>query len=185
MDLSNSIRLGNVEIYFLVADITKLEVDAIVNAANSHLKHGGGVAGAISRAGGPEIQKESDEYVRKYGPVEPGGVAVTSAGKMKAKYIIHTVGPIGDKEGNDEIIKKAFENIFSKVDKFKIESIAIPFIGTGIFGYPVEKFVRVCVNETCKLFANYSGSIRKVFFCDIDSHKVTLLQSEFQKTTLN
>ncbi|MGC8543686.1 MAG: macro domain-containing protein, partial [Vulcanisaeta sp.] len=74
-------------------DITEIEADAIVNAANSYLEHGGGVAGAIVRKGGYEIQEESREWVRKYGPVPVGGVAVTKAGRLKAKYVIHAVGP--------------------------------------------------------------------------------------------
>lgn len=176
---TDKIILGNVEIYFLISDITKLDVDAIVNAANSYLQHGGGVAGAISRAGGLEIQKESDEYVRKCGPVPPGGVAVTGAGSLKAKYIIHTVGPIGNKEGNNEIMKKAFENVFSKADELGLTSIALPFIGTGIFGYPLQNFIKVCVKETTKFLSNYSGTIKKIIFCDIDSHKVEKLKNAF------
>jgi len=178
-----SVKVGDVEIRFIVGDITKLNVDAIVNAANSYLQHGGGVAGAISRAGGPEIQKESDEYVRKNGPVPPGGVAVTGAGNLKAKYIIHTVGPIGDKEGNDEIMKKAFENIFSKADELAINSVAIPFVGTGIFGYPLENFIKVCVDETLKFFSNYKGPIKLVVFCDIDSSKVRKLLHSFENSS--
>ncbi|WP_448378452.1 macro domain-containing protein [Fervidobacterium sp.] len=178
-----SVKVGNVEIRFIVGDITKLEVDAIVNAANSYLQHGGGVAGAISRTGGPEIQKESDEYVRKNGPVPPGSVAVTGAGNLKAKYIIHTVGPIGDKKGNDEIMKKAFENVFSKADELAINSIAIPFVGTGIFGYPLENFIKVCVDETLKFFSNYKGRIKLVVFCDIDSSKVRKLVDSFENNS--
>jgi O-acetyl-ADP-ribose deacetylase (regulator of RNase III) len=177
------VNIGSVEIRFIVGDITKLDVDAIVNAANSYLQHGGGVAGAISRAGGPEIQKESDEYLRKNGPVPPGGVAVTGAGNLKAKYVIHTVGPIGNKKGNDEIMKKAFENVFSKADELAINSIAIPFVGTGIFGYPLENFIKVCVDETLRFFSNYKGSIKLVVFCDIDSSKVQKLFETFENNS--
>jgi len=178
---TDKIILGNVEIHFLVGDITKLEVDAIVNAANSYLQHGGGVAGAISRAGGVRIQKESDEYVKINGPVPPGGVAVTGAGDLKAKYIIHTVGPIGNKEGNDEIMKKAFENVLSKATELGIHSIALPFIGTGIFGYPLQNFLEQCVKTTTEFFKNYSGSLKTIVFCDIDPIKVEKLKKAFNK----
>ncbi|MGB9896075.1 MAG: macro domain-containing protein, partial [Thermoproteota archaeon] len=80
-------------IRFVKGDITKLKVDAIVNAANSYLKHGGGVAGAIVRAGGSIIQKESDDIVMKRGPIKVGEAVFTSAGELNAKYVIHTVGP--------------------------------------------------------------------------------------------
>ncbi|AMW33663.2 O-acetyl-ADP-ribose deacetylase (regulator of RNase III), contains Macro domain [Fervidobacterium changbaicum] len=184
-ELKGNVRIGNVEIQFVVGDITKLDVDAIVNAANSYLQHGGGVAGAISRAGGPAIQEESDEFVRKNGPVPPGGVAVTGAGNLKAKYVIHTVGPIGNKEGNDEIMKKAFENVFSKADELNITSLAIPFVGTGIFGYPFENFIKICVDKTLNFFSNYSGPIKLVTFCDIDSSKVQKLMETFLKKSFS
>lgn len=177
------VLLGNkpVEVDFIVSDITILQVDAIVNAANSYLQHGGGVAGVIARKGGPEIQKESDEYVRKFGPVKPGEVAVTSAGRLPARYIIHTVGPIGDKPENDEIMESCFKNILKKSDELKLRSLALPFVGTGIFGYPLERFVVVAIKSLNDYFCNYSGTIEKVIFCDIDAQKVKYFESRFSK----
>ena len=96
-------NMGDKKIQVAVCDLTQEDVDAIVNAANENLKHGGGVALAIVRAGGYEIQRESDEYVKKHGPVKTGDAAVTSAGKLKAKYVIHAVGPVwrgGNKKNN-------------------------------------------------------------------------------------
>jgi len=176
------IFLGNkpVEVHFIVDDITIQDVDAIINAANSYLQHGGGVAGIISRKGGPEIQKESDEYIRKFGPVKPGDVAITSAGKLSAKYIIHTVGPIGDKPENDEIMESCFINILKKSDELGLKSIALPFVGTGIFGYPLERFIKIAIKVFKDYLVDYKGSIEKIIFCDIDAQKVKRLEVEFK-----
>jgi O-acetyl-ADP-ribose deacetylase (regulator of RNase III) len=168
-----------VEIHFIVDDITMQNVDAIVNAANSHLSHGGGVAGVISRRGGPEIQKESDEYVKKHGPVPPGGVAVTSAGSLPAKYIIHAVGPIGDKLENDEIMKKCITNIIEKADELGVKNIALPFVGTGIFGYPFERFAHVVIETLIDYLKDYNGPIEKIIFCDVDAGKVKKFEEYF------
>ncbi|BAB67492.1 ADP-ribose-binding protein [Sulfurisphaera tokodaii] len=131
-------------------DITEIEAEAIVNAANSYLEHGGGVARAIVEKGGYIIQKESREYVRKYGPVPTGGVAVTSAGKLKAKYVIHAVGPRYGIEG-EEKLEEAIRNALRKAEELKLSSIALPAISTGIYGYPyeicAEKMVKVIKEE--------------------------------------
>lgn len=175
------IKIGKkpVEIEFVVGDITTQNIDAIVNAANSYLSHGGGVAGVISRKGGPTIQKESDEYVKKYGPVEPGGVAVTGAGNLSAKYVLHTVGPIGDKPQNDDIIVKCFINIIKKSDELGIKTIAIPFVGTGIFGYPLERFIESVTKVLINYVKDYEGTLQKIIFCDIDGYKVNKFEEYF------
>ena len=165
---------------FICEDITELEVDAIVNAANSYLKHGGGVAGAIVRKGGMIIQKESDQYVQKYGPVTPGNVAVTGPGNLNARYIIHAVGPIGNKAGNDEILSKCLINTFNKASELNLNSIALPFIGTGIFGYPLELFIQTTYKTVINYFSDYEGSLEKVVFCDIDRQKIEKLWQKFQ-----
>jgi O-acetyl-ADP-ribose deacetylase (regulator of RNase III) len=169
---------------FICEDITDLQVGAIVNAANSYLKHGGGVAGAIVRKGGMIIQKESDEYVQKHGPVTPGNVAVTGPGNLDVQYIIHTVGPIGNKDENDDILSKCLINIFNKASELNLNSIAIPFIGTGIFGYPLERFLVTTYKVVISYFSTYSGSLERVIFCDIDEQKVEKLWQKFQNTTL-
>ncbi|BFH72780.1 ADP-ribose-binding protein [Sulfurisphaera javensis] len=127
-------------------DITEIEADAIVNAANSYLEHGGGVALAIVKKGGYIIQKESREYVKKYGPVPVGGVAVTSAGKLKAKYVIHAVGPRYGLEGEDKL-EEAIRNSIRKAEELRLTSIALPAISTGIYGYPYE----ICAMKMAKV----------------------------------
>lgn len=117
-------------------DITSESVDAIVNAANSRLQHGGGVAGIISRSGGPDIQKESDAWVREHGPVSHECPAWTSAGRLPCRYVIHAVGPIWG-SGDEEIkLAAAIHGSLMLADEMGLTSLALPAISTGIFGFP-------------------------------------------------
>lgn len=139
------LNLNNVSIKIIHGDITEEKVDAIVNAANSRLKHGGGVAGMILKKGGSTIQKESDEYVKKHGTIEAGNVAVTSGGNLTCKYIIHAVGPIwkGGTNNEETLLYNTVYNSLKKTNELELKSIALPAISTGIFGYPIEKAVKV------------------------------------------
>lgn len=147
------ILFDNREIELVTGDITDEDTDAIVNAANSHLFHGGGVAAAIVRAGGYEIQKESDEYVRKNGPVPTGEVGVTGAGKLKSKYVIHAVGPVwrGGKNNEEKLLKNAVYNSLKKASELNLKSISLPAISMGIFGYP-KKLGTVTMLQAIKDF---------------------------------
>ncbi|MEM5827254.1 MAG: ADP-ribose-binding protein [Pyrobaculum sp.] len=131
--MARSIRVGNVDVELEMGDITEVEADVIVNAANSYLEHGGGVAGAIVRKGGGVIQDESREWVRKHGPVPVGGVAVTSAGRLRARYIIHAVGPRCGVEPIEKL-REAVKNALAKAEELGAVSIAFPAISTGVFG---------------------------------------------------
>ncbi|MCS7104891.1 MAG: ADP-ribose-binding protein [Thermofilaceae archaeon] len=144
-------------------DITEIEADAIVNAANSYLKHGGGVAAAILRKGGLEIQEESDRYVREHGPVPVGGVAVTGAGKLKAKYVIHAVGPRYG-EGSDEKLASAIISALSAAEKLELSSIALPAISTGVYGYPYEACARIMA-DVIREFDLRAKSLRNIIVC--------------------
>ncbi|MEM0280035.1 ADP-ribose-binding protein [Metallosphaera sp.] len=140
-------------------DITEVEADAVVNAANSYLSHGGGVALAIVRKGGHVIQRESDEYVRRHGPVPTGEVAVTSAGSLRARYVIHAVGPRFGEEGEDKLAS-AIRRSLEKGEELGLHSIALPAISTGIYGFPLE----VCAEVMASTFLDFKPrSIRKVF----------------------
>ena len=157
-------RFSNgVEVELVKGDITELEVDAIVNAANPYLKHGGGVAGAIVRKGGWVIQEESDRWVREHGPVPLAGVAVTGAGRLKAKYVIHTVGPRCGIEPIEKL-KEAVINVLSKAEELHIASIAFPAISTGIFGCPYEGSARMMA-EAILAKAPYLTSVRRIVIC--------------------
>lgn len=140
---------GGQTIRILRGDITSERVDAIVNAANSHLKHGGGVAAAIVRKGGEVIQQESDEWVRQYGPVPTGQVAVTSAGNLPAKAVIHAVGPVWHEhtpEKEDELLRSAVWNSLEAAHNRNFSSIALPAISAGIFGFPKERCAAILLD---------------------------------------
>jgi O-acetyl-ADP-ribose deacetylase (regulator of RNase III) len=126
-------------IQIVQGDITIEEVDAIVNAANEHLQHGGGVAGAIARRGGPTIQKESNEWVRVHGLVSHAHPAWTSGGSLTAKYIIHAVGPIWGEGDENAKLTAAVSGSLRVADALGVGSIAMPAISTGIFGFPKRR----------------------------------------------
>src|SRR5688500_1929772 len=130
-------KLSSDQIIQLVqGDITMEEVDAIVNAANEHLQHGGGVARTISKKGGPTIQQESDAWVREHGRVSHARPAWTSGGHLPAKYVIHAVGPVWGDGKEDNKLEAAVTGSLRLADELKCSSIALPAISTGIFGFP-------------------------------------------------
>lgn len=125
----------------VLGDITERDVDAIVNAANSYLQHGGGVAGAIVKKGGHIIQEESD----RVGFVPVGNAAITSAGRLPAKYVIHAVGPRMGEGDEDNKLKEAIINSLQLAEKKGIKSISIPAISSGIFGFPKDRCAMILV----------------------------------------
>lgn len=135
-------------------DITIEAVDAIVNAANEHLKHGGEVAWAISKKGGAAIQKESDDWVRQHGPVAHTRPAWTSGGLLHAKYVIHAVGPVWVNGRDDEDNKLALAVTGSLIvaDELNCASVAFPAISTGIFGFPKERAASIIHFALTKYF---------------------------------
>ena len=138
------VQINHTTLELIKGDITEMDTDAIVNAANERLAHGGGVAGVISRKGGPAIQRESDAWVRQHGRVPTGSAAITSGGNLKARHVIHAVGPVYDGTPRSaELLASAVRAALRIADKHGIESIALPAISTGIFGYPMEEASRV------------------------------------------
>ncbi len=140
----------------IIGDLTAQPVDAIVNAANEHLAHGGGVAAAIVRAGGAGIQQESDRWVKEHGPLGSGQAAVTSAGSLPAKYVIHVVGPRYRKgQDNEGLLARAVEGALQAGADLGIDSIAFPAISAGIFGYPRKEACTVIVNSIQRWTADH------------------------------
>ncbi len=142
-------------------DITTEEVDAIVNAANEHLQHGGGVAWAISKKGGPAIQKESDAWIRHHGTVSHARPAWTSGGHLPAKYVIHAVGPVWGDGDEDNKLESAVTGSLRAADELKCSSIALPAISTGIFGFPKERAAGILFSAIENFFAGNSLSTLK------------------------
>lgn len=145
--LGHSIKVGKSLLSFKVGDITKSKVDAIVNAANPRLAGGGGVDGAIHKAGGPSIARECAEIISKIGRLDTGAAVATSAGALSAKFVIHTVGPVwhGGEKGEPELLKNAYINSLKVAIEIGAKTVAFPSISTGIYGYPVEKAAKVAV----------------------------------------
>ena len=139
------------------ADVTTLEVDAIANAANTQLRHGGGVAGAIARAGGPDLQRES----RKKAPVRLGDAVETTAGDMPARYVIHaaTMEPGGPTSA--EIIASATRSTLRKADELGCQSLALVAFGTGVGGFPLDDAARLMVDAVRH---HVPGSLQRVIF---------------------
>lgn len=178
--LGKTFNCGRLIVELVEGDITEIEADAIVNAANSYLKHGGGVAAAIVRKGGWEIQEESDQYVRKHGPVPVGKAAVTGAGKLKAKYVIHAVGPRYGEEKGDEKLASAIRSSLEKAEKLRIKSVALPAISTGVYGYPPERCATI-MTEVIKNFAWRAENLKKVIVCLYGKQAYDIFQKIFEE----
>ena len=172
-------RIGNTSLELAQGDITGLAVDALVNAANKHLAHGGGVAAAISRKGGPTIQQESDAIIAKHGPLETGEAVITSGGKLPAKFVIHTVGPVWGEGDEDNKLRRAIRNSLKLADEKKLKSIAFPAISTGIYGFPVERAAPLMVQEATDYLTGTTG-LERVIFCLFDEATYRALATAMQ-----
>ena len=156
----DQIIIKNSKIKLEQGDITELEVDAIVNAANDQLILGSGVAGAIRIKGGPKIQEECN----KIGGTFVGGAVITNGGDLKAKQVIHAVGPRLGEGGEDRKLKNATLNSLKLMDEHDLSTIAFPAISTGVFGYPIEKCAKIMISTT-KEYLKSDTLIKEVIFC--------------------
>lgn len=151
-------------------DLTTQPVAAIVNAANEHLQHGGGVAAALVRAGGQTIQTESDEWVAEHGPIGPGRAAITSAGRLPARFIIHVVGPrYREGQDNEGLLVQAVDAALEAAALSGCRTVAMPAISAGTFGYPREEACRVIVDACRGWLDGHPGLIAAVRLVGFDS----------------
>lgn len=139
-------------------DLAQEQVDAIVNAANARLQHGAGVAGAIVRRGGSEIQTESDAWVRAHGPVTHDRPAYTTAGMLPCRYVIHAVGPVWGSGDEDAKLAAAVSGSLTLADELELTSLALPAISTGIFGFPKERAAAVTFDAISVYFKAHPAS---------------------------
>ena len=149
-------------------DITKMHVDAIVNAANSELKGGGGVDGAIHKAGGPAIMEEC----RKLGGCPTGEAVITTSGNLPAKFVIHTVGPIwfGGNKNEEKLLANAYYNSLNRAIENGLKSIAFPNISTGVYGFPKDLASSIAIESTRKFIDSKKSSIKVTFVCFDDEN---------------
>lgn len=159
-------------------DITKLQADAIVNAANSSLMGGGGVDGAIHRAGGPEILEECKKIREASGPLQPGRAVVTTAGNLPAQYVFHTVGPVwqGGDKGESKVLASCYQYCLRLAHGMKLRSIVFPSISTGAFGYPVEEAAPLAI-DAIRLALTAGATVEDVTFCLFDATTLAAYES--------
>jgi O-acetyl-ADP-ribose deacetylase len=158
------VRVGRGEVAVVAGDLTEERTDAIVNAANTALAHGGGVAGAIVRRGGGEIQTES--YAKA--PVSVGDAAVTGSGRLPCRYVIHAVGPMWGEGDEEAKLRRAVASALARAEELGLRSVAMPAISTGIFGYPKDQGCRVIVEEVASHLRRPAGSVSTVRLVSID-----------------
>ncbi len=166
-------HIGDRTLEVVQGDLTLQAVDAIVNAANSSLAHGGGIAGAIVRRGGEEIQVES---YRK-APVPVGGAVVTGAGRLACRYVIHAVGPVWGEGDEEAKLRHAVRSALACAEELQLASVAVPAISTGIFGYPKAAGCRAIAEEVRAHLALPAASVRRVRLIAIDEETASHLLS--------
>lgn len=152
-------------------DITKVEVDAVVNAANSGLRGGGGVDGAIHKAGGPTIMEEC----RKIGGCPTGEAVITTGGDLPAKYVIHAVGPVwnGGNKNEEKLLASAYRSSLNLAIEHGIKSIAFPNISTGVYGFPKEKAAGIAIETVRRFLADSETDLNVFFVCfDAENHAI-------------
>ena len=150
----------------ITGDITRVPADAIANAANSGLAGGGGVDGAIHRAGGPSIMRELDAIRAQIGRCPTGSAVVTSAGELPAKYVFHAVGPVyrDGKHQEPELLASCYRTCLELAEKHGAEKLSFPSISTGIYGYPMEEAARIAFGEVTRHLMRQDAKIKEVIF---------------------
>ena len=163
------------KITLLQGDITKIKADAIVNAANTSLLGGGGVDGAIHRAGGPAILEACQQIRAKQGGCDVGKAVITTAGLLPAKYVIHTVGPVwnGGNKGEPELLANCYRNSLQLAVDHAVKSIAFPNISTGIYRFPKPEAAAIAIKEV-RQFVTNDNSLEEIFFVCFDDENYEL-----------
>ena len=163
-------KVNQAYITLVQGDITQQRVSAVTNAANSRLAGGGGVDGAIHRAGGPAIMAECDQIRQEQGGCPTGQAVITTGGDLYARYVIHTVGPVweGGSFSEPELLASCYRQSLKLATENEINTIAFPSISTGVYGYPIAKAAVVAI-ETVTLFLEKNGGVREVRFVLFDA----------------
>ena len=170
------------KIEVLKGDITKINTDAIVNAANSSLMGGGGVDGAIHRAGGPAILDDCRKIIARQGNCKTGQAVITTGGLLPAKHVIHTVGPVwnGGQKNEADKLRECYINSLRLAIENSISTIAFPNISTGIYGYPKNEAAEIAVKSVIS-FLEKNSQLKKVIFVCFDEENLSLYKSLLEK----
>jgi O-acetyl-ADP-ribose deacetylase len=180
--MTTELKAGKTRIGLTKGDITRQNVDGIVNAANSSLMGGGGVDGAIHRAGGPSILEECKQIRDMQGPCAPGQAVITGGGKLPVKFVIHTVGPIwrGGATNESETLANAYRNSLALAIQYEIKTIAFPSISTGAYGYPIDEAAEIALN-TVQEFCTKNEGIEEVRFVVFDEFNLRAYEDALHK----
>jgi len=165
------IIIGKAKLGLIQGDITRQATEAIVNAANSSLMGGGGVDGAIHRAGGSVILEECRQIVSRIGRLDTGKAVITTGGNLRAKYVIHTVGPVwhGGSRGEAGLLASAYRESLKLAADHKLRSVSFPSISTGAYGYPVREAAEIALSTVIAFLRDVPASLQEVFFVLYDS----------------
>lgn len=175
-------KVKDKKIEVVKGDITEEKTDAIVNAANRHLSHGGGVAGAIVKKGGEIIQIESNKIVEKRGALKTGEAVITQAGNLPCKYVIHTVGPVWGEGDEEEKLKKAIESSLQVATENLLKSISIPAVSCGIFGFPKKKGTKIIYKTVKEYLEKRETTIRLVRLIGIGDEIPNLFKDAMEES---
>lgn len=176
--MNSPLKFANKTLDVVVADITSMPVDAIVNAANTSLRGGGGVDGAIHRAAGPELLEEC----KKIGGCPTGEARITSAYSLPAQFVIHTVGPVwnGGTSGEPDLLANAYQNSLQLAEDNKLTSISFPAISTGVYGYPQKEAAEIAVNVCCNFINNVNTNLNLIQFCCFSNQSAEYYYQAFE-----
>ncbi|MGD9117536.1 MAG: O-acetyl-ADP-ribose deacetylase [Dehalococcoidia bacterium] len=180
---AREVTIGQTRLTITQGDITRQTTDAIVNAANSGLMGGGGVDGAIHRAGGPAILEKCKQIVAEQGRLPTGQAVITTGGKLKAKYVIHTVGPVwrGGGEGEAALLESAYRQSLKLAAEHELTSISFPSISTGAYSYPLAEATQIALKATASFLRETKTTLQEVVFVLFDSRTYQAYAAALEK----
>ena len=168
----------------LQADITAERVDVIVNAANEHLRHGGGLAAALAAVGGEEFVADSDRWIADHGPIRSGEAAVTVAGRLQASWVVHVVGPrYREGQDNPALLREAVRAALDASAGVVAESVALPAISTGVFGYPLDAATEVIASECVRWVREHPRALREIRLVGYDRRTADAFRAGLERAT--
>ena len=162
------LQFGEKQIVIKKGDITEETTNAIINAANGQLRHGGGVARAIAQKGGPDIDIESRNIIKSGGFIPVGSAVITGAGKLSCQYVIHTVGPRMGEGNESEKLKKAVWSALALAEEYHLTSLSMPAISSGIFGFPKDQCAEILLSTTIEFLTQPEIKLKTVVMCNYD-----------------